>query len=61
MSRALLAYRERRWDAAEGHLEEAQGLLGLDRPCQVLLERIARFRLNPPPSGWDGSAILEHK
>jgi len=57
----LHAYRERDWDQAEQQLKAAQAALGSDKPSQVLLERIARCRLSPPPPGWDGGAILEHK
>ena len=59
--RGLSAYRERRWDEAEGHLKLAQSAIGRDKPSEVLLSRIEKCRLMAPPPDWDGSAILEHK
>ncbi len=57
----LRAYRARCWDEAEAHLKLAQEALGLDKASQVLLSRIEKCRISPPPLEWNGGAILEHK
>jgi adenylate cyclase len=59
----LVAYRAGQWDAAEralAQLRDAGGgeLAGL---CAVYAERIAEFRRNPPPAGWDGVYVAETK
>jgi adenylate cyclase len=51
---ALRLYREQNWDAAEQVLQE---LLTVEPDCylfKLYLERIAMFRQEPPPAGWDG-------
>ncbi len=50
---ALQDYRAARWDAAEKALQK----LSQRNPSKlydVYLERIAHFRAEPPPQGWDG-------
>jgi adenylate cyclase len=59
----LVAYRAGQWDAAERaleHLRVAGGseLAGL---CALYAERIAEFREDPPPPGWDGVYVAETK
>ncbi len=59
----LVSYRAGEWDAAAralAKLREAGGseLAGL---CDVYAERIAEFRKNPPPAGWDGVYVAETK
>ncbi len=59
----LVAYRAGQWDAAEralAPLREAGGaeLAGL---CAAYAERIAEFRMDPPPAGWDGVYVAETK
>lgn len=51
---ALSHYRAMRWDEAERALAELKQAVGDDAPSDVLLARIAKFRQNPPPAGWDG-------
>jgi adenylate cyclase len=51
---ALAHYRAMRWDEAERALNELKGAVGDDVPGDMLLARIAKFRLHPPPAGWDG-------
>ncbi len=58
---ALSFYRARNWDEAQAQLKLAQTALGFDQASQVLLSKIDKCRLNPPPADWNGSAILEHK
>jgi adenylate cyclase len=51
---ALALYREQRWDDAEKEffaLHQEHG----KHYHQVYLDRISRFRREPPPAGWDGA------
>lgn len=59
--RGLSAYRNRHWDEAEAHLNLALVVLEYDKPSEVLITRIKRYRLKPPLPNWDGSSILDHK
>jgi adenylate cyclase len=57
----LAAYRGRRWDDAERAFRRAIEILGEDKASRVFLERVARFRLSPPPADWDGTFSLLEK
>jgi adenylate cyclase len=59
--RGLFAFRERRWDEAEAHLQRALQVLESDKPSQNLLARVRKYRTEEPPADWDGSLILVHK
>jgi len=54
----LARYRAKDWDAAETLNRECAKLntARLDRFYELYRERIAFFRLNPPPLNWDGTA-----
>lgn len=57
---ALVSLRAQQWDAAEQAIrdlqaEEAHGLYAL------YLERIAHYRVAPPPANWDGVTTFETK
>ncbi len=54
----LARYRAKDWDAAEALNRECDKLntARLDRLYELYRERIAFFRLNPPPLDWDGTA-----
>jgi adenylate cyclase len=54
----LARYRAKDWDAAEGLSHECEKLntSRLDRLYALYRERIAYFRINPPPPQWDGTA-----
>jgi adenylate cyclase len=59
----LVAYRAAQWDAAERALAQlavagGSELAGL---CASYAERIAEFRKDPPPPGWDGVYVAETK
>jgi adenylate cyclase len=59
----LVAYRAGQWDAAEralAQLKVAGGseLAGL---CALYAARVAEFRKDPPPPGWDGVYVAETK
>lgn len=60
-NQALLAFRNKQWDLAEQHFHElkqgdSNGVL-----YTLYLDRIAVFRLNPPPELWDGVTTFETK
>lgn len=57
-SEFLARYRAKDWDAAEALSRECEKLNSarLDRLYALYRERIAGFRVNPPPSNWDGTA-----
>jgi adenylate cyclase len=54
----LARYRAKDWDAAEVLSRECEKLNSsrLDRFYALYRERIAFFRMNPPPPNWDGTA-----
>jgi adenylate cyclase len=54
----LARYRAKDWDAAEAlsHECEKMNTSRLDRLYALYRERIAFFRMNPPPPQWDGTA-----
>ena len=53
----LARYRAKDWDAAEALSRECENMntARLDRLYALYRERIAYFRVNPPPPDWDGS------
>jgi adenylate cyclase len=53
-AQGLESYRQRDWSAAEARFEACLCLVPKDGPSAVYLERIARLRAEPPPTGWDG-------
>jgi adenylate cyclase len=59
----LVAYRAAQWDAAERALAQlrAAGGAQLAGLCAAYAERIAEFRKDPPPPGWDGVHVAETK
>jgi adenylate cyclase len=54
----LARYRAKDWDAAEALSRECEKMntSRLDRLYALYRERIAYFRMNPPPPQWDGTA-----
>jgi adenylate cyclase len=54
----LARYRAKDWDAAEAlsHECEKTNTARLDTLYALYRERIAYFRMNPPPPNWDGAA-----
>jgi adenylate cyclase len=59
----LVAYRAGEWDAAERALAQVRASGGgeLAGLCDTYAERIAEFRKDPPPPGWDGVYVAETK
>ena len=54
----LARYRAQDWDAADSLSVECETMAGaqLNRLYTLYRERIAAFRITPPPSDWDGTA-----
>ncbi|MGD9502570.1 MAG: adenylate/guanylate cyclase domain-containing protein, partial [Methyloceanibacter sp.] len=59
----LARYRAQDWDAAEALSRECEKMntARLDTLYALYRERIAYFRMNPPPSDWDGAAEASSK
>ncbi len=51
---ALKAYREMDWDVADEKLSDCLKLNPDDGPTLLLKKRIAKLRISPPPSDWEG-------
>ena len=58
---ALEAYRTRDWDASARALERLRSLAPDDAPARVLEARGSAFRIDPPPTDWDGVFALDAK
>ena len=58
---ALAYVQARNWDRAEKILLESQQQFGDDYPTIALLERIGKYRKNPPPENWDGAYEAKDK
>jgi adenylate cyclase len=59
--RALAAYREQHWDAAEMGFRQCLSIVPEDTPSQIFVDRIARFREAPPGDDWNGVWALTAK
>jgi len=60
-AQGLDAYRRQDWDAAERFFAACSGLVADDGPSTAYLARIAAFRREPPPAGWDGVWQISEK
>jgi adenylate cyclase len=60
-AKGIAAYRGRRWDRAEQLFRQALEVSPGDGPTRLYLERLGRFRENPPPPDWRGVTIFDHK
>ena len=61
-ARMLKAYRGRRWKEAAAEAETLRRQPGMQAGYyELMLERIASFRRNPPPDDWDGVYVAEAK
>ena len=58
---ALVAHRARDWAAAARALDSLRALAPDDAPARVLAARGSAFRIDPPPSDWDGVFALDSK
>jgi adenylate cyclase len=62
--RMLAAFRGQRWDEASACIAECRSAgaeLGLDDFYTLYEQRIAEFRAEPPPEGWDGVYVAHTK
>lgn len=60
-NQALMAFRNKQWDLAEQHFHELKQTDSNGVLYTLYLDRIAVFRLNPPPELWDGVTTFETK
>ena len=64
VSGVLAAYRKQDWDgalAALGSCPQKVNRIDMTTFCALYETRIAEFKVNPPPPGWDGVATLQTK
>ena len=52
---SLALYRKHKWDEALQGFQNCLKIQELDGPSLEMINRIAYYRKNPPPSNWDGS------
>ncbi len=60
-SKALIEYRAQNWDAAEQQFSCLQIKCDNAQLYQVFLDRIEKFRINPPESDWQGEYVFGSK
>ncbi len=58
---ALDRVRSMEWDQAEALVEELHRAYPKDGLYVLYLQRIARYRMIPPPVGWDGATTFDSK
>ena len=59
--KGLVLYRKQHWDQAEQLFKQLLMSMPGDGPTLLYLKRIAAYRQNPPPSGWQGVTTFDHK
>ncbi|MCM2328210.1 MAG: adenylate/guanylate cyclase domain-containing protein [Lysobacter sp.] len=59
--KAVDAYRAQRWDEAEKLLKNLAYAAPESKLYKLYLQRVAHFRANPPPAGWDGVFVFTTK
>jgi adenylate cyclase len=57
----LAAYRSRLWDEADLMFGRVLVLRPGDKAALLMRERIAAFRVTPPPPDWGGVTIIDRK
>jgi adenylate cyclase len=60
-SQALEKYQARDWEGSDGLLSEILSIFPDDGPAATLRERVAAFRVDPPPADWDGVYAFKDK
>jgi adenylate cyclase len=58
---ALADYQAQRWEEARAKLLELREAFPQDMPTRTLLDRISRFRSEPPGADWDGVYVAKEK
>ncbi len=56
---ALQNFYERQWDEASEGFIKAKQILNGDSVCNLYLDQVEKFRIQPPPADWSG--VLEQK
>lgn len=58
----LAAYRTMKWDEAQGHIDECLKLRpDMEGLYKLYRDRMAAYRQNPPPAGWNGTWVAKDK
>lgn len=57
---AIAHYRNQQWDSAENAFRAALSIRA-DEAAEMMLGRIAEFRRNSPPAGWNGEYVMSSK
>jgi adenylate cyclase len=57
----LKAYQERRWDEGIAYMEHAMLQIPNDPVCQLYIERMRLYKINPPADNWTGVFVLQSK
>ena len=60
-NRSLRAYRMQQWHEAEVDLAELQRMKPACGLYKLYAERVAAFRCQPPPAGWEGVTAFDEK
>ena len=55
------AYYDRDFDAAIEGFERVLSISPEDANAMMLIDRCRRYRLDPPPKGWDGVEVMTTK
>jgi len=57
----IVAYQQRKWDEGIALMEHAMKQIPNDPVCQLYIERMKLYQLNPPDSNWSGVFVLGSK
>ena len=57
----IAAYQQRKWDEGIALMEHAMKQIPDDPVCQLYIERMKLYQLNPPDSNWNGVFVLGSK
>lgn len=57
----IACYQKRQWDEGIAYLEHALQYKPDDPVCQLYIERMNLYRLNPPDANWNGVFVLTSK
>jgi len=59
---AIAAYRKRQWDIAKNIFDELRGeFVDFSTIYDIYIQRIAEYRITPPPANWDAVITYEKK
>ncbi len=59
--KALLLYKQRKWNEALGEFKKALEIIPDDGPSKLYIERCNEYIKNPPPEDWDGVFVMKTK